>query len=350
MQRNTHLRDLICSLTLYLLLLLPVKSSDVESFDSELSDLTDTVAAAIDKAELKSITVADFTDLRGEVSQLGRFLADEVSTGLVLDQKKFIIVDRANLKRIMDEHKLTMSGLVQDPENAKKLGQLAGVDAIVIGTLTPLTNSVRVTIKVLATDSAKLVGAARGNLSKTGSIQQLMRGGGDSGELTKAQEAQKSGDLGVISQPGELKSEKGTFRVVLPAGWSRPSKWDQIPKTKWLPEDRLVAIYPTEFKIVVSIQRFSKARKIMTLEELSHMGQWSGARAAAADPLLRMVGQMPALLWRFEENSEMSFHHVVIAAETSENYYCIDGWGRPAEFLAKHVDEIVTLASSLAEL
>jgi TolB-like protein len=190
MQQNTHLRNFICPLTLYVLLLLPFKSSGVESFDAELSELTDTVATAIDKAELKGITVADFTDLRGEVSQLGRFLADEVSTGLVLAQKKFTVVDRANLKRIMDEYKLTMSGLV-DPENVKKLGQLAGVDAIVIGTLTPMTNSVRVTIKVLATDSAKLVGAARGDLSRTGSIQELLGDSRDSGEPSQKIEPDK---------------------------------------------------------------------------------------------------------------------------------------------------------------
>jgi len=34
----------------------------------------------------------------------------------------------------MTEHKLTATGLV-DPENAKKLGMFAGVDALVLGTM-----------------------------------------------------------------------------------------------------------------------------------------------------------------------------------------------------------------------
>lgn len=39
------------------------------------------------------------------------------------------VVDRANINAIMVEHQLTAEGLVK-PENAKKLGQFAGVDAI----------------------------------------------------------------------------------------------------------------------------------------------------------------------------------------------------------------------------
>jgi hypothetical protein len=71
------------------------------------------------------------------------------------------------------EHKLTTSGLV-DPENAKKLGQFAGVDAIVIGIVTPLSGTIRLTVEVLATDSAKVLAAASGDIPKTNSIRQVM--------------------------------------------------------------------------------------------------------------------------------------------------------------------------------
>jgi hypothetical protein len=61
-----------------------------------------------------------------------------------------------------------------DPENAKKLGQFAGLDTIVIGTITPLSGTIRVTVKVLATDSAKLLGAASADIPKTNSIRAVM--------------------------------------------------------------------------------------------------------------------------------------------------------------------------------
>lgn len=65
-----------------------------------------------------------------------------------------------------------MSGLV-DPDNAKKLGQIAGVDAIITGTITPFDKVSRVSIKVIATDTAKIIGAARGEITKTGAIEKL---------------------------------------------------------------------------------------------------------------------------------------------------------------------------------
>jgi curli biogenesis system outer membrane secretion channel CsgG len=52
------------------------------------------------------------------------------------------MVDRANIKSILAEHKLTEEGLV-NPANAKKLGEFAGVDAILMGNVTVLDYGVK---------------------------------------------------------------------------------------------------------------------------------------------------------------------------------------------------------------
>jgi hypothetical protein len=205
-------------------------SKGAEAFEVELSSLTDTIAASVEKAGLKAITVADFTDLRGNDSELGRFLADEVSTGLIMTNKGFTVVDRANLKRIMDEHKLTMSGLM-NPDNVKKLGQLAGVDAIIIGTNTPLVDYVHVTVKLLATDSEKLVGAARADLSKTVSIQQLLKDDVNPPEPTPKSETggnlfPKKPDRSVPGAKLEVWTLPSDFRGDTPPGMSIGSMID----------------------------------------------------------------------------------------------------------------------------
>ena len=48
-----------------------------------------------------------------------------MTVDFVMKKRDFSILDRGDLKRIMDEHKLTASGLV-DPDNAKKLGNVCG--------------------------------------------------------------------------------------------------------------------------------------------------------------------------------------------------------------------------------
>jgi len=142
-----------------------------EAFDSKLAELTNKIAEAVTKAELKAITVTGFTDVRDKESDLGLFLADELSADLV--EKGCSVVDRRNVDKILAEHKLSMSGLV-DPETAKQLGQFAGLDAIVIGTITPLNGTIRLTVKVIATDSAKVLAAASSDIPKSPSIRRVM--------------------------------------------------------------------------------------------------------------------------------------------------------------------------------
>ena len=142
-----------------------------EAFDSPLAKITGQIATAVNNANLKAVTVPGFTYLHDNESDLGLFLADQVSAGLV--QKKCAVVDRKNADRILAEHQLTTSGLV-DPENAKKLGQFAGVDAIVIGTIIPLSGTIRVTVRVLATDSARVLAATSADIPKTNSIRHFI--------------------------------------------------------------------------------------------------------------------------------------------------------------------------------
>src|SRR5215468_7972996 len=100
--------------------------------DNELSVLAEKLAVPIKEHGKKKVTVIDFTDLQGGSSELGRYIAEQLTVNLVMAKRDFAVLDRANLKSILAEHKLTASGLV-DPENAKKLGMFAGVDALILG-------------------------------------------------------------------------------------------------------------------------------------------------------------------------------------------------------------------------
>lgn len=149
------------------------RSSSAQSLDNRLKPIVEQVVAGCTSAGLKRVTVADFSDLQGDVTELGRFVAEEVSSGIVMARPTFAIVDRGNLQKLLAEHKLNASGLV-NPETAKKMGQIAGVDGIVIGTITPMGRSIRVTVKVLSTESALVVAAARGDIDRNAEIDSLL--------------------------------------------------------------------------------------------------------------------------------------------------------------------------------
>ena len=149
---------------------------------------------------------------RAASSELGRYIAEQLTVNMVMGKRDFSVLDRANLKSILAEHKLTATGLV-DPENAKKLGQFAGVDALILGTIIPKgTNNISLTAKIITTETAEIVGAGRAEFKVDDTVQQLVSKpstetavGGGAGSLDDKPKVVKSlGDLRVEMQPLQI--------------------------------------------------------------------------------------------------------------------------------------------------
>ena len=149
---------------------MPARAQDM---DTELAGLADKLAASIKSNGKTKVAVIDFTDLQGGTSgELGKYIAEQLTVNLVIDKQGFSVLDRANLKKILAEHKLTSMGLI-DPENAKMLGMFSGVDALVLGTIIPKGGTVSLTAKIITTDTAEIVGAARAQFKSDDTVQQL---------------------------------------------------------------------------------------------------------------------------------------------------------------------------------
>ncbi|PKN35889.1 MAG: hypothetical protein CVU61_01790 [Deltaproteobacteria bacterium HGW-Deltaproteobacteria-19] len=151
------------------------------SYEREIANLSSILSAEIVKSGKKSIAVVDFTDLQGRVNELGRFIAEEISGNLTSHSQGFDVLDRNHMKRIIEEQKLSLSGLM-DPSAIKKIGKLAGTDVIITGTITPFGDSIRVSCKAIDTETGKVTGSARGDIAKTVTIADLLKLGisGDS--------------------------------------------------------------------------------------------------------------------------------------------------------------------------
>src|SRR5712692_2319135 len=139
------------------------------AFAQDMKTVSSSLASRIAASGRKTVAVVDFTDLEGCPTKLGRFLAEELSVDLVGDAKGFEVIERTQLKVILQEHKLATTGLI-DPQTARKLGQIAGVDALVTGTITPFGDSVRLSVKALDTTTAKTIAASTIDVPKTKTI------------------------------------------------------------------------------------------------------------------------------------------------------------------------------------
>ena len=160
-------------IVLTLFVLATTAFADGEELDKALTELAAKIAGQIKEAGKKKVTVLDFVDLQGNGSELGKYIAEQLTVEMVMAKRDFSVLDRANLRKILAEHKLTATGLV-DPENAKKLGQFAGVDVLILGNIIPKSKNISLTAKLIATDTAEILGAARIDFATNDFAHQLL--------------------------------------------------------------------------------------------------------------------------------------------------------------------------------
>lgn len=142
-----------------------------KNLDTEITLISGKLSKKLVARGVKKIASADFVDLQGRTNELGRYLAEQLSVEMV-NEDGISVADRANIKIILAEHKLTLAGLVE-PENARKLGKFAGIDAILTGTVTTLNGNVILTVKAISTQSAQIVAAAKIVFKNTPELRQL---------------------------------------------------------------------------------------------------------------------------------------------------------------------------------
>ena len=143
------------------------------AYEAAIGETVAAISPGIENARLKTVAVVDFTDLQGCASELGRLVAEDLSIALAQASTDFQVIDRTHLKAILAEHKLNSSGLI-DPNTAKQLGSIAGVNALVTGTITPFGRFVKITVKVIDTQSAHILAASSSQVQRTQALEELL--------------------------------------------------------------------------------------------------------------------------------------------------------------------------------
>jgi len=141
-----------------------------------IDDLTRQISAKVSAqapAQPKTtIAVVEFADLEGRVNNFGRFVAEELITRLH-ETNKFKVIERQLLNKIITEQKLTLTGIV-DPASAKKLGRLLGVDAIVSGSVTDLSKTLRVNARMISSETGEIFAVASAEFVKDETVLELL--------------------------------------------------------------------------------------------------------------------------------------------------------------------------------
>lgn len=148
-------------------------SQAATDFNSGLLNLTKQVAAGILDTTIVKLAVWDFTDLTGATTTLGKFISEETQINFLNTGRNFEIMDRNHLAEILKEHKLNADGFI-DEKTAKELGKLQAVDAIVTGTVTVLNDKIKISMKVLNTETASTIAGRSAEFAMNDDIKMLL--------------------------------------------------------------------------------------------------------------------------------------------------------------------------------
>jgi len=115
-------------------------------------------------AALRPIRVATFDiDVRKGLEADGAALADRVNT-LLATLPKVTIVNRADLKKVADEHKIALSGLV-DNASAVQLGKFVSAQYVIVGGASKIGQTFYVVMKIIDVETTvQLVASAKASV------------------------------------------------------------------------------------------------------------------------------------------------------------------------------------------
>lgn len=180
--------------------------------DQRVSELSKQIADKMSARQKTTIAVVEFTDLQGNVTDFGRFLAEELITRLY-DAGTFKVIERQLLNRIVAEQKLSLTGII-DPASAKQLGKVLGVDAIVSGSITNLAQSIRVNARLISTETGEIFAVASTEVFKDESVTGLLaNAGGGSSSTSPKQTTQPSNNKSLTTRVKGFTFELNSCRM-----------------------------------------------------------------------------------------------------------------------------------------
>jgi len=104
-----------------------------------------------------TVAISDFQNRTGKIyldtweQQVPEFLKSELSRS-----PDITLLERRDLKAILDEQTLTMSGLV-DTATAQQVGKLLGAQYVITGTITQVASRIRIDAKIISVATGKSV-------------------------------------------------------------------------------------------------------------------------------------------------------------------------------------------------
>lgn len=128
------------------------------------------------QADFRKIKVAvlDFQQNgKFETPDVGKMVAEWFTTALV-ETGRFDIIERRLLQQIVDEQKISVSGIIE-PGSASRLGKVLGVKTVVTGTVQSFDGRLEINARVINVETGSIIAAEKVQADSTARLTDLVR-------------------------------------------------------------------------------------------------------------------------------------------------------------------------------
>ncbi|TBR20438.1 hypothetical protein EPO15_13190 [bacterium] len=130
------------------------------------------LSAAAESGHLRRVAVLPFSPAGRPDAEGGLILAERLVSRMA-GSGDLEIVERTLLDKVLEEQRLGTTGAL-DPRQAREVGRLLNVDAIVTGTFTPMADRrVEVHARLIDAHTARILGAASARVEKEWEVDQM---------------------------------------------------------------------------------------------------------------------------------------------------------------------------------
>ena len=133
------------------------------AFDKSVGEATTDLANKLIQLNKKTVVVLYVTDNQKEQSTAGNYIVDEVSYNIENPVGRFEVFNRVNLSGIAEAKKLIAEGYI-DVGKTKELGKILSVETIIIGTYTVLSNTLKLYLKALDSNTGFVIASTMKDL------------------------------------------------------------------------------------------------------------------------------------------------------------------------------------------
>jgi TolB-like protein len=130
-----------------------------------LDNLANQIIIEVVKSDKQIVAIADFYDLNGRITEIGLFISEELVNRLGRS-KKINLVERRDLKRVLEELQLHMSGIA-DASSAKEVGVILGAEVLCTGTIIELPKSFKINARLIDTETGRIFATAGTTVDKS---------------------------------------------------------------------------------------------------------------------------------------------------------------------------------------